>query len=360
MDTTLYSVTQIEIIYTADQACNLGLSGMAVNGADTNNYGYIAPLAKGTNVTKVLKLGDFDYSWSDVGAAKDVPLTFSQVQGLAVEAGEFVGASNVTVTSLKLYGYVKPTTGTTDPKDTVQLIGNADYDFYGYDDKGTADDVATVKNSATSLEIDLSRPADNFYPGAGMSGPTDKFTMDKVVSIELTYSSDVDFEISLPMTTLGENDAAHSQILEKGSKTVLLNVGQFEQAYGTQTALDLSKVEGFGLSLTDELKGKITITSAKLIYTGEVVALPSVKSVTGKALSVTGIVGNKLNLTVPVAGQYEIAIYSVNGQKLGSMSATLAAGAASLNLNDLNLGSRMAIVQVTGASVQSVQKVMIK
>jgi len=77
-------------------------------------------------------------------------------------------------------------------------------------------------------------------------------------------------------------------------------------------------------------------------------------------LAITGIVGNQMNLSVPTTGRYEISLYSLNGQKLGAMSSTLAAGSASVNLDGMNLASRMVIVQIAGAKMQSVHKVMIK
>jgi len=138
-------------------------------------------------------------------------------------------------------------------------------------------------------------------------------------------------------------------------------VGTFKQAWGDQTPLVVKNVEGFGLALPEGiLKGKINITSAKLIYSGEVGTVPATKVAGLNALTVNGVVGNKLNLSVPVAGQYEISLFSLNGQKLGSVRSQLSSGIVSVNLDGMNLASRMAIVQINGAKSQSVHKVMIK
>ena len=77
--------------------------------------------------------------------------------------------------------------------------------------------------------------------------------------------------------------------------------------------------------------------------------------------TVTGITGaGRLNLSVPVAGNYTVSLYSIDGRQLAQTTANLASGANSLSFNR-NLARGITIVKIRGANNAGfVKRIMVR
>lgn len=358
VDSMFTEVTGLEIVYTSDKSVYVGISDTA------STYGWASKskLAAGTDVKKTLNIPtDFAFSWS--GDDKPVPLNLSEVNGISFDA-TVAGDTKLTIKSLRIIGLKYDTSA---PEfvltDTVQVIQN---DFFGFSanlsDSAAAvpGDSAFATETGTPVEVFLQSKDGTVLAGADLWGP-DAFTLDGLVSIELTYTSDVDFDLTLPMVNLPETETTHIMSIPAASTetTKNFNVGAFVQAEGS-TALTLATVPGFGFALPDTtLAGKITLTSAKLIYTGDVVSTiePLQKS---KNISVSSITNSKMQLTVPQSGLYTISLYAVNGRLLKSLTSQLTAGNNAIAFANLDQSGKMAIVKITGENQMITTKALIK
>jgi len=355
LDTTLVGVKSFLITYTSDKAFNLSL------GTDTNGFVYSLPA--GTNVTKQVKPSDFSLSWG-TGT-----LDLANFWGPAIEATE-TGKTSVSISSLKLAGFVGGSTvdttdTTSDTTKTDTTTTGTGFDVLGTSDWEISADTLKTGSAGTAtgtkpVEIvltkgtDVASLGDDGYAWVGAAMYLDT-TLEGVTEIEITYTSDKELALGLSTDSYG-----YTATLASGTNVKkVLKISDFANSWGT-AALNLAEITGIALEATADSATNVSVSVLKLFgYKGATSVLMSAKKISS-TLAITGIVGNQMNLSVPTAGRYEISLYSLNGQKLGAMSSTLAAGSASVNLDGMNLASRMVIVQIAGTKMQSVHKVMIK
>ena len=118
----------------------------------------------------------------------------------------------------------------------------------------------------------------------------------------------------------------------------------------------------YGVELLSEEDKQRFIDENADLFGGEGLETPISKTNSVKPLNfaITGITAaGRLNLTVPTAGNYSVAIYSVDGRMLAQTKANLVKGANTLPLNK-NFAKGVAIVRVRGVSTDFVKKIMVK
>jgi hypothetical protein len=343
----LDGVTHIEVIYSSDKAITIGLSG--------SDYGYSsAELAAGTDTTVQVAVADFSQSW---GSAS---LNLADIKSVDFET-TVEGTTNLTISSLKITGYTAPVI---DAADTIETIDNSDFGFYAYHDEETTDSDASSSLSTDGGKVTFTYDLGNVGTYAAAEFDNDGFTLDTVVSFDLKYSSSVDMVFYISM---GEDWGSYQVVLPASASeaSVSLNVGEFTKPDGSSVGdLDMSKVATYTLAPVDggDKSGTITLSSAKLVYTGDVVvAIGQSGSVsTMPNIAITGLTKQSISLSVPTAGKYSVNIYSINGQLLRSSSANLNVGVNSINWNSLNMASKMVVVQISGDRVNMISKALIK
>ncbi len=351
---TLEGVTHIEVAYSADKKLKLGLG--------TSKYGFVSEnLPVGDNKTFKVAIADFTKSW---GAGDLEP---KDLNGVTFEAQE-VGVTNLTITSLKLYGYVAKE----ENKDTLNLLtGGSWYKSLEEDVEGNE----VVVKSGDNLAVTISRAAKaGTWASAGV-WVKEGFTLKDVKRIEIEYSADTDFKLELPMKGVTDgNGAAHRILLPKGDNKKI-NVGilsspQPKWAVGDEkfaATLKPELVEGPSLGLDNDAydaiaTGAITIKAIKLIYKGDAGQV-SIKLTSPKAQTtpmINSVTASGIQLSVPTAGVYKVDLYSVDGRILRSFNNRLTDGPNSIRWNNANLGSRMVIVRITGNGFNSVSKAMLR
>jgi hypothetical protein len=81
----------------------------------------------------------------------------------------------------------------------------------------------------------------------------------------------------------------------------------------------------------------------------------------GRALAITGMTNNALNLSIAQAGTYNIGIYTVSGRQIQSFRGqTLTAGMNTLNLNNLARGVHIVRIQGVNNNQQLTRQVIVR
>ncbi len=182
-------------------------------------------------------------------------------------------------------------------------------------------------------------------------------------SISVKYKSDDNFKLTLPMSTV-RDDAYHAAELPNTNSqwseiTLPISSLRFNQPtdWGTPVQFDASKITSLSFDAGFEgVSGRIEVESISF-------KTDNSSSISGgfirnnNQFNIT-ITGKQMNLTVPITGNYNIAIYSLNGQLLREFTRNIGTESSSISLDGLS--NQMFIVQLSGAGQQAVFKGLIK
>lgn len=199
-------------------------------------------------------------------------------------------------------------------------------------------------------------------------------TLEKI-NVSYTASPSRTIFVSIPTThKFGGEDVSYQARLSSGQDIRLSSFTppewMLDEGYdGPSTLADVEKDDiKIGISFSHENYGEavtLKLTSLKLYGVEWEDDGNAIKETNKKAqnkmadFAVKGISAGKLNLHVPSAGSYSIAIFGVNGKMLVKTKANLVQGANTLAINK-NLAKGIAIVRVSGANATLVKKISVK
>jgi peptidoglycan/xylan/chitin deacetylase (PgdA/CDA1 family) len=226
------------------------------------------------------------------------------------------------------------------------------------------------------------------WPYLGIAAYYEDDFFDGLQSVEVTYTSDNFFFIAIGTVQNGDTiDYAFRLPAAPGGNTVDIPLGSFqaprwrwdatwggelEERYLTDVA-ESAINPGITFTITsDPTTGEtyengsvnFTVSSVKIHREGgdgsSIVERGASRSARrANTLAITGFSAGRLGLNVPTAGNYTIAIYSVDGRLLSQTKANLAQGAHSLAIGR-DLARGVAIVRVQGANTQLIRRVSIR
>ncbi|ERP39088.1 polysaccharide deacetylase family protein [Chitinivibrio alkaliphilus] len=359
---TFDGVTHIEISYTADASFTVGVG--------TDAQGFSTEVSAGTNETETIAISDLDYVWGDD------ELIMEDISGITFGTVE-EGPVEITLTSVKVIGV------DFDDDDHGDDDGDDSDDDHG-DDNGDTSPIDVVSfysnmekdSDAVIVEDDniitITRPeGEGAWASAGM-WVTEDFTLENVRRISVTYSSDADFEIQLPMPETGDAGTAHRISLPKSEVETTIEVGILDSRQPSWISsddrfdLDPAAVAYPAIALdnddyTEEVTGTITVEQLQFIYEGDPgtpddgTPLVTEDVSTRQSLSIDEVTRQGLNLTVPESGTYTVSLYAADGRLIQEVSQNLSAGVNSMNFTN-RLSTGMFVVRVHGQNKNAVSR----
>ncbi|MCL2845359.1 MAG: polysaccharide deacetylase family protein [Chitinivibrionia bacterium] len=203
-----------------------------------------------------------------------------------------------------------------------------------------------------------------------------------LTGVEITYTSNLPAMLTIGSTArLGDDAVVYSVELPASAtqNTLMFSLSDFEAPQwmwdwdnadaGTIRYLnDVAKANIIsGLEIAHENRGEtlnITVSSIKLhgISGGNPSVIPSSRNVSrtsGNALAINSFNAGNLNLNVSSAGMYNVSIHDISGRVLAQTSASLTAGANSLQLGQ-NIARGVVIVRVQGANATLTRRISIR
>jgi len=309
--------------------------------------------------------------WAGLTGEMDVSKVLGDVLGVGLTV-PYGSGGEMTVTSIMLNFEDDNEGGGDITGDVIELMGNnaagilwsADVDNKG----STATIVGDVQNP---LNVVMVIETDGW--AAVTSPKANALNLTGLKSIDITYKATGTFRLSF-LTGITDGSAFKKE-LDASEDFVTAKIPLSEIARpnwsGLEGEMDVRKVletvSGFGLTVPYGSGGEMTVTSIKLNFTGDdgfegeggsdnISKLRTVKSAN---IAITGISSGRLNLNVSSAGNYSIAIYSVDGRMLAQTKANLVKGINTLSISN-NLARGVAIVRVQGANATAVKKITVK
>jgi len=263
-----------------------------------------------------------------------------------------VGTKAASVTALYKSAVVLDTS-----KLSVNLLEHSGWESGAdeYGSKSVIDTVTKAKKVAGTFTTVADDVAAEKYSWAKMTSYLAKaFT--GATLFKVTYTSDKPVTMVLEQTGLSEAGTAYGFELPAGTnRTEYLTLDQFKQPSWITTAqkapLDLSQVKSIGFeAVSKNTTTAIAITELKA--QNYVVDPVGVVSHTSKfsALQLAGISAGNLNLQIPTAGTYAIAMYSLNGRQLFRETRSLSAGSVAVTTGITNSGIYLISVEGAGFS----------
>jgi len=389
---------RILLTYQSNQPLNVILNDGT---SDGGNFMAFLPAAA-TATERTLTCADFRQArWAQCHATifrSDRNLSAVNGIGFSIvtEDGEHNGKTmNATITRLIIETTggvacetpVRPTNcggEPTDPSGDLDLLtadmtaGTSWFAVFGHGSNSNSTDFANVtdivkKEGEVSWKAWLSDDfPENQWPYASMNVWFETGTLKNDFLITLTYTSDRDMNIVLDDgSTTGDN---FRHVLTSGTNvTVTLSGKDFSQpSWATARNLNLSNVkglyfevnteQGYGVTLNAKIT-KLTVGTGGAPWVPTEPTDPSSLSQQNlsrtSAFAITGISAGRLNLSVPSAGSYTVAIYSVDGRILARTRANLTQGVNALPIAQ-NLSRGVVIVRVQGANNQLVRKISVQ
>ena len=258
----------------------------------------------------------------------------------------------------------------TTPGDTeyIEILDLAGWEI-GQDTIGSTGTFHYDSSISTSASLNLA-PNDTVIPGdeesidwayVSLNAYLDT-TFDSVTAIEVTYSSDQIINLGLSSDTYG-----YTYELAPGQDvTIKVSISSFTFSWGSllsgEEPLVMSDMSGVGLEATVEGTTNLSITSMKLYgfvpkSATPITLTPQVQ--VKQEIQILGVQSGALQLAIPTAGRYNIALYSLGGQVLARYTQELSAGNTTINLNH-SFAPGLVLVQIQGISGQAFDKVMIR
>jgi len=271
-----------------------------------------------------------------------------------------VGTKEASVTALYKSTVVLDTS-----KLSVNLLGHSGWES-GADEYGS---ISTIDTS------DLTKKAEGKFSTVADDIAAEKYSWAKMTSylakaltgvtlLKVTYTSDKPVTMVLEQTGLSEAGTAYGFELPAGTnRTEYLTLDQFKQPSWITTAqkaaLDLTQVKAIGFEAVSK-NAATTIAVTELKAQNYVVDPVGVVSHITKftALQLAGISSGNLNLQIPTAGTYAIAIYSLTGRQLFRETRSLSAGAVAIPSGLTNSG--IYLISVEGAGFKGMFKGVVR
>ena len=246
----------------------------------------------------------------------------------------------------------------------TELMGNNDAGIWWGADVDTKGSTATiVGNVQNPLNVVMVIATDGWAAVTSPKAPALDLTGLK--SIDITYKATGTLRFSF-LTGITDGSAFRKELDASAElKTVNIPLSEIQRPNwgGITGEMDVSKVlgtvSGFGLTVPYGTGGEMTVTSIVLNLDGGSNKISKTNAVKSANIAIKGISSGKLNLSVPSAGNYSIAIHSVDGKMLVQTKANLVQGANILSISN-NLARGVAIVRVQGANATTVKKISVK
>lgn len=273
---------------------------------------------------------------------------------------------------------------------TADIENNALYElgWYSYTLQGATVTGPKDKDNALvypiNIEVDIPKEdaAAETYPGVTLAFDSVRVDSDNYISyakgsprsfsqtayIILEYASTNDFKMVLPLP--GTKYDEYSLTLPNTQGTLILDTIElsntvFQQAgWGTQVAFDKSKMYTVQFSNTFYgAEGSLKIET--IVIDGFKVTPTSPINMSGQnalqnRLAVSHITAQKMQLTVPSAGQYQINVYSLNGKRLNSVSTNLKQGINSLAWEGSTFKNQLILIELRHNSSRIISKTIVR
>jgi uncharacterized repeat protein (TIGR02543 family) len=240
------------------------------------------------------------------------------------------------------------------------------------DDMGSKVDTGTaiIKNDIVTVKFtQVKMPNDSTYPWVNLTAYLDS-NLVGVDSFSVTYKCDKELSVVLDQPPLSEAGTSYQKSMPASATafgTQKFGIKSFAQPSWVETAdkaaLDLSKVTSISFVPTlPEAGGAASVEIKEVIlygYKGSTVAvLPGVAlSRTASQSLIQNMSRQSVSFTVPADGIYELALFSLDGQKLTTIAKrNFAAGSHMISWNAQNLPANVYVVSLRGNGVQSVRK----
>jgi hypothetical protein len=276
----------------------------------------------------------------------------------------------------------KQTSGCGVSGDVVELIGWEYTLWSSYKDNFGGTEIAINNENPLQATLKLGAQEGTNYPylGLGVYLAEDAFLNFTTVEVNYTASGALKLGIGVldaegKLDDYGEPiEATYELTLPAGSNERTFTLSNFAKPGWTPTGF----VGPANLSLADPqnlVPGvvffhatygatiEIEVTSLKVDGqnggTSNITKPMNGKTAKSTTLAITGISAGKLGLTVPTAGNYTVALYSVDGKMIAQTKANLTRGANTLSIGR-NLAKGVVVVRIQGMNTQLVKKIMVK
>lgn len=178
-------------------------------------------------------------------------------------------------------------------------------------------------------------------------------------SIIISYRSDNDFALALPMTTITDYDYYNTDIPSTNGSwqelKINLNTETFSQSDGGNLVdFDLATVTKLSFdSQFERADGLFEIRA----FSFDSSTMNSDMSSMMKSCGMHAVILNrKLLISNAHSGKYEISLHTLNGRSIYRETKSLKAGANSIDLSNVNIGKQMILIKMRGKVGKSIFK----
>ncbi|KMQ52964.1 chitosanase/beta-glucanase [Chitinispirillum alkaliphilum] len=320
------------------------------------------------------------WSWDTHGASGVKGVRITSADGREVSA---------TIASIKLNGseITNETFGFStpieiDPVDGINVLSYGTWGVY-FDELGSDGTInKNIENdSIASLNVVFDRKAfsepEAYDTYVSLSG-TFSGDFSDLTTVQITYTADQSFRLSLPLPGLTDGDGtAHFITLPVAEepRTIVRPLSEFRQPawvssseYYEETPMDPSLLEGVTFQLDSDSQGEIggTITINSILFEGAVIDRVSIltdRRTVRSSNDILNIASRNRNLNISLnlveAGMVEASLYNLDGRRVASLQRMLQAGNSTLDLNTAHLGTGVYMLRLKGNGAVHTQRINI-